>query len=110
MGSRNADECVGGGFTQTITEVPQAHSRIDEDNNRAGLEEGKREDVEFQARRHHQHRAHTAADADLFEPASDDVGLGIQLPKGEMAIAHPAGAIAAMRLDQGQRLRQSVGH
>src|SRR5262249_19689758 len=86
------------------------HAGVDEDDDGARLEQGEGERVELQRGRHHQDDAGAAADADMFEAAGQDVALGVEFTEGEVAVADAPGPVAAVRLDQRERLRPGRRH
>jgi hypothetical protein len=107
---RNADERSRLSLAQALAEIAHSHARIDQDRHRSDLEESEGQGKEFKARLHHQHSAHTPADADLLQAAGENVAFVVQLAKREMGVADPTLAIAALRKDDGQGVRLPPGH
>jgi hypothetical protein len=110
VGLGNADERGGFGFLKADAQVLDTHAGVDEDDDDTKLEKGKRKGVELQTRRHHQDRAHAAAQADLFQTEGEAIGLAVEFMKREVAVRKTALVEFADRLHNGERLRLPLSH
>ena len=104
MGFGDADESFRLGFRKTLTEVSEAHARIDHHRGGADLEQGKRECEEFRTRRCHQNRPHTSADANHLQAASQSIAFLVELVVSKLMEASMA------RDNDGRSFRLRLGH
>jgi hypothetical protein len=84
MSSRDSDECLRSGPSDTSSQAGNPHTRIDHHDRRADSQESKSTGQKFTAWRNHQNRVHSTFDALTGECMTGAIDQLVEFPKGPL--------------------------
>ncbi len=110
LGLGDTDKGLRLRFGKAGFEVFDPHPRVDQDRHGTDLEQGEGQGEEFETGRHHQHRAHPAADADRLEGQRHAAAFPVEFGESVLVVAGLLPAVPAGRDEDRRGVRLPARH